>query len=416
MNTGFPSVYLDADRCNGCTRCTQRCPTEAIRVRDGKAHIMQERCVTCGECIRVCPAHAMKGNADRLDEVLRQHKYNVALPAPSLYGQFAELHTRTPILEGLKRIGFDDTFEVAAAAEVVSANLHFELQYGSIPHPIITTACPVILRLVRIRFPSLLPHLFNYRSPTEVAGRWARRLAAKKTGLAPEDIGCILISPCPAKYASNKGPLFIPDSSLSGVVSMEEVVPRLLPVIGSIEDKEKYAQSSAIGVKWATSGGQAEAVQCPNHLAAAGMENIIHILEALEDGKLSDMDLIELDACYPGCVGGSMTVENPFIANARIRDIMQNIGPVLPSDECPIGDMRWERTPSPNPVMQLDDDIGLAMEKLEQIRALSEELPGVDCGACGAPSCRAYAEDVVSGRVPAGRCVLSAKEDSGSRK
>lgn len=89
----------------------------------------------------------------------------------------------------------------------MSAVTHYELNYGSIPHPIITTDCPVILRIVRIRFPSLLPHLLNYRSPMEVAARWSKRLAMKETGLSEEDIGCVYISPCPAKCAGAKAAL-----------------------------------------------------------------------------------------------------------------------------------------------------------------------------------------------------------------
>ena len=32
----FHSVELDAELCCGCTNCLKRCPTEAIRIRDGK--------------------------------------------------------------------------------------------------------------------------------------------------------------------------------------------------------------------------------------------------------------------------------------------------------------------------------------------------------------------------------------------
>ena len=49
------SVMLDKELCMGCINCIKRCPTEAIRVRDGKAHILKERCIDCGECIRICP-------------------------------------------------------------------------------------------------------------------------------------------------------------------------------------------------------------------------------------------------------------------------------------------------------------------------------------------------------------------------
>ena len=31
--------------CKGCTRCMRICPTEAIRVTRGKAHVNPERCI-----------------------------------------------------------------------------------------------------------------------------------------------------------------------------------------------------------------------------------------------------------------------------------------------------------------------------------------------------------------------------------
>ena len=297
MSTGYASIYLENEKCVGCTKCMQRCPTEAIRIRGGKASILQERCVDCGECIRVCPHHAMKARVDSLSDVLGKYKYTIALPAQALYGQFPDVRTRAPILEGLLRIGFDSVFEVAAAAEVMSAVTHYELNYGSIPHPIITTDCPVILRIVRIRFPSLLPHLLNYRSPMEVAARWSKRLAVKERGLSEEDIGCVYISPCPAKCAGAKAALGTARPAITGVVSIAEAAPRLTAVMGDIDDHERYAQAGAAGVGWAISGGQSSAAGEPNHLAASGIENIIGILEALEDGKLSNVDLIELSAC-----------------------------------------------------------------------------------------------------------------------
>ena len=86
MSEFFHSVTLDRDLCRGCINCVKRCPTEAIRVRDGKAKILSDRCIDCGECIRICPYHAKKPIVDPLS-VMDQYEYTVALPAPSLYGQ-----------------------------------------------------------------------------------------------------------------------------------------------------------------------------------------------------------------------------------------------------------------------------------------------------------------------------------------
>lgn len=402
----YVPIYLNISQCVGCTACMQRCPTEAIRIRGGKAAVMRERCVACGECIRVCPHHAMEARVDRLDQVLGKYKYTIALPAQALYGQFPGIKTRSPVLEGLRRMGFDEVFEVATAAEVVSAATHYELAHGSIPHPILTTVCPVVLRLVRIRFPSLLPHLLNYRSPMEMAARWSRQLASRKTGLAPEDIGCVYISPCPAKCASIQDSIGTLKTALNGIVSVAEVAPRLQAVMDGIEDEESFPHSGAAGVGWAIAGGQAAAVGESNNVVASGMENLIRILEALEDGKLSSVELVELSACTPGCVGGALTVENPFIAAARLRKMMQGFGPSVPVSDCPVEDMRWEKTPAPSQVLRLDEDLSRAMEKMDRIRALADSLPGMNCGACGAPSCKAFAEDAVTGRGHGARCVF----------
>lgn len=47
------------------------------------------------------------------------------------------------------------------------------------------------------------------------------------------------------------------------------------------------------------------------------------------------------------------------------------------------------------------------MEKMEQIRRITESLPCIDCGACGSPSCRVFAEDIVAGRAEPDMCVFS---------
>ena len=49
------------------------------------------------------------------------------------------------------------------------------------------------------------------------------------------------------------------------------------------------------------------------------------------------------------------------------------------------------------------------------IQSLKEDLPGIDCGSCGAPSCTAFAEDCVKGESTVDQCpilaVYKAKEN-----
>ena len=101
------SVSLNFDKCRGCTHCLKHCPTEAIRIRNGHAVIDAARCVDCGQCIRYCPYQAKKAAYDKLSD-LPKEKWKIALPAPSLFGQFDNLDDVDYVLRGLLKCGFDD--------------------------------------------------------------------------------------------------------------------------------------------------------------------------------------------------------------------------------------------------------------------------------------------------------------------
>ena len=201
MEKFFHSVILDKDKCMGCTNCIKRCPTEAIRVRDGKALILSERCIDCGECIRVCPHHAKRARFDHFS-MLDNYSYKIALPAPALFGQFNNLDDIDIVLTGLKGLGFDEVYEVSRSAELVSDATRKLMQQGLLQRPVISSACPAVVRLIRVRFPELCSHVLPLNSPMETAARFVKKEARKKTGLPMEKIGAFFITPCPAKAVS----------------------------------------------------------------------------------------------------------------------------------------------------------------------------------------------------------------------
>jgi iron only hydrogenase large subunit-like protein len=170
---------LDVSRCTGCTTCLKHCPTEAIRIHDGHAQINTNRCIDCGVCIRICQNKAKKATYSKLDQVMK-HKWKVALPAPALYGQFEELEDVDYVLQGLLDIGFDDVVEVAQAAELVSAYTRLYLKNEGIPKPIISSACPVVLRLISLRYPTLRDHIMQLLPPVEIAAKMAREKAKRE--------------------------------------------------------------------------------------------------------------------------------------------------------------------------------------------------------------------------------------------
>ena len=108
-NKFIRSVRLRESACQGCINCIKYCPTQAIRVHNGKAHIIDKFCIDCGRCIRYCPHHAKIPVYDPLS-VINNFKYTVALPAPSLYAQYNNLTNVDIVLNALLKLGFDDVY------------------------------------------------------------------------------------------------------------------------------------------------------------------------------------------------------------------------------------------------------------------------------------------------------------------
>ena len=405
----FHSVTLNKDKCHGCTNCIKRCPTEAIRVRGGKAKIINERCIDCGECIRVCPYHAKLAKTDSFD-MLSKFKYTVAMPAPAFYGQFKDNKDVNKILTALKRVGFDDVFEVARGAEVVAEATRRMIKKGGLLKPVISSACPAVLRLIRVRFPDLIKHILPVCSPMEAAAVAAREIAMKKTGLPAEDIGIFFITPCPAKETSIKSPLLRKKSEVDGAISIADAYMKICNIVKTIDEPENLAQAGLEGVSWARSGGECKASHTIINIAVDGINEVIKILEEIENGKLDDIDYVELLACSGGCVGGPLTVENSYVCSNRIRNMLDLNPETKPVENLDETKLMWQKALEPVSIMKLADNFEEAMNKLEQIDKIWETMPKLDCGSCGAPSCKALAEDIVNGHASENDCIFRMRE------
>ena len=417
MNTYKHSVYLDVEKCCGCTTCLKHCPTQAIRIRDSRAVINEGRCIDCGECIRVCPNNAKKAKCDQLSE-MDKFKWKIALPAPTLYGQFENLEDIDYVLDGLLKIGFDDVFEVSAAAELVSVYTRLYLKTDGITKPAISSACPAVTRLIALRFPSLNDHVIHMLPPMEVAARLAKEKAKREhPELKDSEIGTCFISPCPAKQSYVKNGFADYKSCVDTVVSIGDIYFQLINVMRHENPIKPISNTGRIGVGWATSGGEATAIFNDSYLAADGIENVIKVLDQIENGNIPHLDFIELNACTGGCVGGVLTIQNPFIAKAKLRAIRR----YLPVSQNFKGDdseyvpeeYLFNSLPTYNPISRLSDNMAESMRMMADIQRIKADLPGLDCGSCGAPNCRALAEDIVKNQAKIEDCLIRLHREKG---
>ena len=406
------SVSLDIAKCKGCTTCLKRCPTEAIRIRDGHAKINSARCIDCGECIRVCPHKAKKAISDTLAD-MKEYKINVALPAPALYGQFENMSSVDYVVDGLYKLGFDYVYEVACAAEIVSAYTRLYLNRQDIPRPVISSACPAIVRMINMNFPYLKDHIMPILPPVEVAAKLARDIVMERhPELDSSEIGLFFISPCPAKVSYVKNGFAGIKNNIDRVVSVRDVYFELLEVMKPDENPTELAKSGMIGIGWASTGGESSAVFNDRYLAADGIENCMKVLEQIDNEGFADLEFIELNACSGGCVGGVMTVTNAYIAQARLNSLKRYL-PVSPNRPDTSyfpdwiytdPDVRYDTT------KPLSEDRAEAFRMMSDIERITKSLPGIDCGSCGAPTCMAFAEDIVKNETNADECTIIMRE------
>ncbi|MCC8150654.1 MAG: 4Fe-4S dicluster domain-containing protein [Lachnospiraceae bacterium] len=420
MNKFYHSVYLQEDRCIGCFSCLKRCPTQAIRIRNGKSSIIPEFCIDCGECTRQCPHHAKRCRRDQFENIRSEFSWLVALPAPALYSQFNRMEDVNIILTAILLSGFDDVFEVSAGAEIVSAATREYITAHPEQWPLISTACPTIERLIRVRFPNLIDHMLPILPPMEAAAQLARERAIEKTGLPSEKIGIVFISPCPSKVAFTRAPLGLEKSNVDRVIGIKDYYPILL---SHMKEAEKNIQplgtSGRLGKGWAISGGEAYGIRSNEYLAADGIENVIHVLEDLEDEKFErGLHFVELNSCSAGCVGGVLNVENAYLAKTKTKRMSQNEPDTRPDSDVlgqhDLNAFGWSEPITYEPVYRLGENIFESMENMEKVETILEALPGLDCGCCGSPTCKALATDIVTSNRDAtiGDCIFLTRDMS----
>jgi len=416
VNYYFHSVTLDSEKCRGCTNCIKKCPTEAIRVRDGKAQIFEERCIDCGECIRICPNHAKIALTDDLKR-LQEFKHTIALPAPSLYGQFKPGAEPSMILGALLRIGFDSVFEVAVGADLITYAIRRRVLRNKNKKPLISSACPAVVRLMQVRFPGLLPYVLPVKAPMDVAARMAKEAAMKEYDLPLSSIGAFFITPCPAKVTAVKQPAGEDLSWVDGVFNMSAVYGEMRQYVNRENADSLLHRATGAGIGWGSSGGENVAIGVGSLLSVDGIHSVVEVLEELEKGGLGEIDCLEAQACVGGCIGGPLVVQNPYKSRVLIRQMAEKYSKKpYPLTSEQLDNMvannylNIDKTIQPRPIMQLDDDIGRALSKMALLEGTVQNLPGLDCGSCGSPSCRALAEDIVRGFALESDCIFKLRE------
>ena len=308
-------VQIDKDLCNGCVLCLRVCPTKAIRVRDHKVALIEGFCVDCGECIRVCPQGAVKAITTGSDAIDRSKA--VLVVSPVFYSQFGAGVSPEDINQALKGMGFLEVYDEFEALEMFNAAVELYIKENKdrawAPRPLVSTVCPVVVRLIAYRFPSLLNHLPPILRPREIVARDAKKETARKYGLREDEIKVFHITPCSAKMIAIKSPILPKDSYLDGAIGINEVYHSVEKVLKEgHRPLEPPPNSIPFGIRWGKSGGEISGMEAGNFLAVSGLQETIRYLEKIEMGLLDGFDYVEFRTTWEGCIGGALTVTDRY--------------------------------------------------------------------------------------------------------
>ena len=417
----YHALALDEDACIGCTRCMKACPTEALRIRDGKTKLYPDRCIDCGNCFKVCPTRAIYIQQDDFDSIFN-YACRVALVPSVFMGQFPNDVTVSRIYQILHEIGFTHVIETEATVPIYTeAKNRYAAEHPDI-RPLISTYCPAIVRLIQVKFPGLVDNLIPLKAPIDLTAMFIRRKLQKDEDWNREDIGIFYITPCAAKIAAVKSPVGEEKSVVDGVINMDSLFNRVFKRIkeqgkGFKEQKLPVSQLSADSVLTALTNGERRLSNAKHSYSIDEIHNVIEFLEKVENDEIEDVDFLELRACDQSCPGGILTCDNRFLMCERIFARARKVADrERRGEQAKDHEVESERNYlnnniklgeiKPRSMLVLDEDITLALEKMKHLNEFRAKLPQKDCGVCGAPTCDALAHDIVMGEAKLTDCIF----------
>ena len=384
------------------------CPTEALRVYNGKAMLYADWCIDCGECFRVCEARAIRVMDDDFGRIY-DYEYRVLMVPAVFFAQFDAEIPRDAIYHILGNMGFSEICTVEQGVDSLIAEMNKYVENAD--KPVISSFCPAVIRLIQVRFPSLVDKIMLLIPPLEITAQYYTQ-KFNRHNENPEDLGIFYVTPCIAKVAAVKAPVGGYVSPINGVINMDYIYNKVLLAYKNKSWKKSdviiNSEISSKGAVWPTTGGESRFIE-GRSLAIDGMSNVIEFLERMEDEEIVGVDFLELRGCDESCAGGILTQGNRFMAADYLRKICKNYPPTHSLFE------EYEKSCSayirmdavePRSMIKYDKDIDVAIKKMEKARMLKEYLPDIDCGACGAPSCDALAADIVRDSASLNNCIF----------
>lgn len=412
-NPFYHALIVDEQKCICCTHCVKVCPTEAMRIVDGKVIIREEQCVDCGECVRACPQNAIGIDHDDLSQIC-DYKYRVVLFPAVFFVQFPERLTEDHIYTALMKIGFTHAYEVEQPIGVLKDLIRKRVKENSSDLPVISSFCPAIVRLIQSHYPSLTENIATVKVPHDLAAHMVLKKFAEQ-GIDSSEVGLFYVTPCVAKITAVKKPVGEAESILTGVISPKQLYNKVMSVVDDIEPvdcSEFRKELTKEGIQWSLTHGETW-WQNAKTMAVDGIHNAIKFLDKIENDEVNGFDFVELRACDRSCAAGVLLMQNRFLTVQRLKSRARRFPSAEKKSQAegtnPFADLEFKMVTdeiNPRTMNRFGPNLEKAVERMQRARSIMCHLPGIDCGACGAPTCQALAEDMANGKARMSDCIF----------
>ena len=390
--------------CKNCYKCIRNCPVKAIRVENQQAQIIEDQCILCEKCTSVCPQHA-KVEHDDIPDIQKEiaaGKKVIASVHPAYLVRYGwnSVHL---LEEKLQKMGFWKVFDAAQGAAMMKQEYTRILEAQHQQKMMISSNCPVVVRLIEKKYPHLTEYLAPVCSAMQMHAQYLRKQYP--------DAVLVYVSPCISVMSELKER----QAQMDYVITFREL-SNWMDDMPQQQEQGKLPEEVYLSRMTAVSGGLIQAMQPvegQKYLSVDGMDQCREILKELQAGEYQDY-FIEMNACANGCIGGpySQKREKKLLdALIAIRQISMPEGrPDYQKDyHMEMPDVITRR------FVPEESHSGKAITR-EQVTHVLQEMgkytreDELNCGACGYDTCRAKAVAVIQGKAEVSMCIPYMRE------
>ena len=399
--------------CKNCYKCVRNCPVKAIRVHDHQARIIESQCIYCEKCILVCPQDAKE--EQNMIPAIRSAMENKAQVIASLHPAYLARFGVTGInktREAMKKLGFADVADAAEGASLMTAQYRALFPEQKELGVMISSACPVIVQLIKKHYPHLLGNLVQSASMMQFHANYLKKQYPKAR--------IVYVSPC----ISVMSELREPGNEVDYVITLEELAEWLKKEGISVKEEEPE-RSAYRSREIALADGLTDllgTVKGIRKLSVSGMEQCREVLKELHPEDFENC-FLEMYACSGGCVAGPsfQMKKGRYLADVfavKNAAFGKNFHEEAGDYELPEFELRRNFGYCPAQV-QAEDEVSE-----EEIRDVLAEMgkfspkDELNCGACGYNTCREKAIAIIQNKAEVAMCIpyMRARQESYSNK